>query len=282
MRARSIPDSLIDIRPQTVKSNGPEDVTAITISATAFRKTLIQVKAFEKTKTAISLNKKGYAKKSFSIGDKIGFYLPPSAEQAKQLKKNPKHCLQWHGPAIITHSLSRNGTTWRFKYRGSFYERHVKHMHKWTKTNPTTAQVIDNTIAIGTYIAYRYTNSGTHYHVAKITDITDGVATIWHLYTRSDQIKTAIWKPLYILPRTNRLTLKKPKVLNVNNQKLTSTITVLSLQTIIIATNIAMKNKQITAASIDVLHDTNLKHHIYKKTWLQKDLTIFDMREDNT
>ena len=61
MKARSIPDSLIDTQPTTVKSGTKEDLTAIATSANAFRKTLIQVKAFEKTRTAIVLNEKGVA-----------------------------------------------------------------------------------------------------------------------------------------------------------------------------------------------------------------------------
>ena len=72
--------------------------------------------------------------------------------------------------------------------------------------------------------------------------------------------------------------LKKPKVLNDYNQKLTNTLPVLSLQTKIITTNIVMTNKQITVVSIDVLHNVNLKHHVFRKTWKQEDLTIFDLR----
>ena len=64
-------------------------------------------KAFEKTKNAILLNSQGKYKISYNIGDKVSFYLPPSAEQAKQQEKNPKHMLQWTGPAIITDSLSK-------------------------------------------------------------------------------------------------------------------------------------------------------------------------------
>ena len=276
MRARSIPDAILEIPPKKIKPCNREDLIAITTSARAFRKTLNQVKAFEKTKDAITLNAKGYAKKHFAIGDKVAFHLPPTAEQAKALSKNPKHVLQWHGPAKITESLSKNGTTWRIKYCGSFYERHIKHMYKWQSFQHKEGWILDNTIAIGTFIAYRYKLTEKHYHIAKIIDITDGIATMWHHYTRSNQIKTAIWKPLYILPRTNTLSVKKPKVLNADNQKLTSNIEVTALQTIQIATNIAMNKKQITQSSIDILEDTKLKHHVYRKTWKQENLTLFD------
>ena len=276
MKARSVADAVLDVPPSKPKSCDQSDLQAITTSANAFRKVLNQVKAFEKTKDAITLNAKGYSKKHFAVGDKVVFHLPPTAEQAKQLHKHPKHVLQWHGPAVITKSLSNNGTTWRMKYNNRFYERHVKHMFKWTSFHDKDGWIVNDTIGIGTFVAYRYTNTQPYYHIAQIEDITNDVATLWHYFTRSKVLKTAVWKPLYHKPKTNQITIKKPLVLNVNDTKLRSTIKLSSVQMIQVATNLTMNNKQLSQTSIDILKATKLKHHVYRKTWKNKNLTVFD------
>ena len=150
-------------------------------------------------------------------------------------------------------------------------------MEHWRKYDQTPGTVLDNTIAIGTYIAYTYNKSDTHYHIAKIIDITEDIVTIWHMYTRSTKIKTAIWKPLYVLPKSNQISVKKPKVLNAKNQKLTSKLTRLNLQNKIVVTNVGIRNQQITTGSINILNNTNLAHHVYRKTWKQENLTVFDL-----
>ena len=86
------------------------DYSAIAASAHAFAESLEQIKAVEKVRAAERLNARGFAKKQYHIGDRVTFYLPPSKEQAQALGKNPKHCLQYAGPGIITRSLSENGT----------------------------------------------------------------------------------------------------------------------------------------------------------------------------
>ena len=94
MRARSLADASIEIPPQNTKMCKEEDLVMITTSAKAFRKTLIQIKTFEKAKRTIALNKKGDTIKNYLVGNKIVFYLPPIVKQAKDLHKNPKHVLQ--------------------------------------------------------------------------------------------------------------------------------------------------------------------------------------------
>ena len=56
-------------------------MTAITTTARAFIKTLNLCKGFEKVRTAIVLNKGSKLKIDFKIGDRVAFYLPPTAEQ---------------------------------------------------------------------------------------------------------------------------------------------------------------------------------------------------------
>ena len=109
------------------------------------------------------------------------------------------------------------------------------------------------------YITYTHDTSDTHYHIAKIIDITEDVVTIWHMYTRSTKIKTAMWKPLHVLPKSNQISVKKPKVLNAKNQKLTSKLTRLNLQNKIVMINVGIRNQQITTGSINTLKSTKTR-----------------------
>ena len=129
---------------------------------------------------------------------------------------------------------------------------------------------------MGTYIAYRITNSEKHYHIAKITDITDGIATIWHMSTTSTNIRTANWNMIYLKPKSNIITVKKPKVLNADTLKLCSKLTTISLQTMIVMTNVGLKQNKLTFQSIQKLKKSKLKHHVYRKTWNYKNLIVFD------
>ena len=110
MPMRGVAQSLTEDPPTDGLPADATDFKAIAASAHAYAESLQQIKAIEKVRAAERLNERGFAKRHYHIGDRVIFFLPPSKEQAKALGKNPKHCLQYAGPAIITESLSDNGT----------------------------------------------------------------------------------------------------------------------------------------------------------------------------
>ena len=101
---RGVAESLTEDPPADGLPADARDIKAIAASAHAFAESLQQLKAVEKVRAAERLNERGFAKRQYHIGDRVTFYLPPTAEQAKALAKNPKHCLQYAGPALITTS----------------------------------------------------------------------------------------------------------------------------------------------------------------------------------
>ena len=107
---RGVAESLTEDPPEQGLPADATDYSAIAASAHAFAESLEQIKAIEKVRTAERLNERGFAKRQYNLGDRVTFYLPPSKEQAQALGKNPKHCLQYAGPGVLTRSLSDNGT----------------------------------------------------------------------------------------------------------------------------------------------------------------------------
>ena len=128
MPMRGVAESLTEDPPEQGLPADATDYSAIAASAHAFAESLEQIKVIEKVRTAERLNERGFAKRQYNLGDRVTFYLPPSKEQAQALGKNPKHCLQFAGPGVITKALSENGTAWQLTWNGRTYNRNVMHM----------------------------------------------------------------------------------------------------------------------------------------------------------
>ena len=71
----------------------------------------------------------------------------------------------------------------------------------------------------------------------------------------------------------------KPGIINVNEYKLTSKLTVVSLHCATVLNNVKIRNQRILFESIQNLNSKNLTHHVYKSTWLNENLMVFDHEE---
>ena len=94
--------------------------------------------------------------------------------------------------------------------------------------------------------------------------------------TSNQHLQHARWTTLYLSPRTNLITVRKPRVINAETHKLCSTLRLLSLETMVVLTNVGITQHKITTLSRKTLEKTKLKHHVYRKTWKQQDLVVFD------
>ena len=195
MPMRGVAESLTEDPPTDGLPADARDVKAIAASAHAFAESLQQIKAVEKVRAAERLNERGFAKRQYHIGDRVTFYLPPSAEQAKALAKNPKHCLQYAGPAIITESLSDNGTAWRLRWNGRTYNRNIMHMQPYAPDAHVLYEqqaVQDNTVQVGSYVAVLDNDKDEHYHLAQVTDMTDSLTMLRYLGTSSNNLRSVV------------------------------------------------------------------------------------------
>ena len=276
MRARSVADSLVDIVPQAAEGMTGDDLKVIMRSTKAFLVQLQCVKAVEKVRSALALNEKGLPRKDWKVGDKVAFFIPPADLEVQDSKKRAKHLLQYRGPATLVEKLSPNGTTWKLEHNGRFYERHCKHFEVWKANEDVHTQLVVNDFVIGTYLAYRMTNQETNYHLAKIVDITDNIATIWHMCTKGRHLRSAKWYPLYTNPNGHGVLMKRPNIINAADYKLISKMTVISLHCVTVVPKIKFRNHKILFDSIQELNNKNLQHHVYQRTWLDENLMVFD------
>ena len=80
---------------------GVPGMRAMQTTAAAFVTHLRQVQMQESRDRAAALNAKGAAPK-LKVGDKVVFFIPPTAEEAELAKRKAKHMPQHRGPATIT------------------------------------------------------------------------------------------------------------------------------------------------------------------------------------
>ena len=200
MPMRGVAESLTEEPPEEGLPADATDFAAIAASAHAFAESLERIKAIEKSRTAERLNARGHAKKPYHVGDRVTFYLPPSKDQAQALGKNPKHCLQFAGPAIITKALSENGTAWRLTWNGRTYNRNIMHMQPYAPDTHVLQEqwaVQDNTVQVGSYVAVLDGGEDQHYHLALVTDISDKIRVLRYLGTGSTELRSAVWHWAY-------------------------------------------------------------------------------------
>ena len=119
MSCRSIPESILQQPPAEGLPAAANDLRSIAVSVNAFVEHMNNVKAVEKAQTAIRLNADGTSRIQYRIGDKVGFYLPPSDEAARAMGKKKKHLLQFVGPGEIVEVLSPNHTAFKIRYKCS-------------------------------------------------------------------------------------------------------------------------------------------------------------------
>ena len=101
MKCRSVMESILENPPKEGLPASADDLRAIAVSAQAFQEAITNVKAVEKAQTEIRLNSNGTSKIEYSLGDKVGFYLPPNQKTAADMNKKKKHILQYTGPGEL-------------------------------------------------------------------------------------------------------------------------------------------------------------------------------------
>ena len=275
MSCRSVAESLLQEPPVEGLPAGPDDLRTITTAASAFNEVISNIKAIERANTANKLNAYGQPLTNFSIGDRVAFYLPPSQQEAEKMGKNPKHMLQYQGPGVITEALSNNNTSFAITYNNRIYKRNIMHICKYTSTKRVPAKLqmyIDNSQNVGTFVAIKDAPNDNRYHLAKILSVDEHTTTVHYYATYGTRLRSATWTPLYQLPHTNQIVMRKPDTINRNHVQWTGTIdTQPTGKGLIILSNIGMTpNMKIGSRSRKILTSmTDLSHHVLTRTWLR-------------
>ena len=275
MPCRSIAESLVQNPPTEGLPASASDLRTIAIAATAFNEHISNIKATERANAANKLNAYGQPLSDFAVGDKVTFYLPPSQKEALRMKKNPKHMLQYQGPGIITEALSNNNTSFAIKCNNRTYKRNIMHISKYTSDQPVPANLqmyIDNSHNEGSFVAVLDDDEDTHYHIAKILSVDEHTTTIHYYATYGPRLRSAQWKPLYQLPHTNQIVMKKPNTINRNHTQWTGNIDTLPTgEGLIILANIGMTaSMKIDSRARKILRSMNkYSHHVLTHTWMR-------------
>ena len=272
MRCRTVMESILQNPPREGLPASADDLKAIATSANAFMEALTNVKAVEKAQAAMRLNANGTSKIEYKLGDRVGFYLPPSEKTAAEMHKKKKHILQYTGPAEITKSLSQSGTSWKLLYKGRTYNRNVMHLTPYTSQEevPAALQIAhDQTVWIGSYVAVIDEDTDNRYHIAQVLDITDEHTTLHYLGTKSKTLRSAKWTKLYHHPGSNEVVTEQPQNLIRNWTRFTGMIdTKPSEDSLIILPNVGLTERgRVNKVTRDMLGRLTQRHHIIGRTW---------------
>lgn len=146
LAARGVVDSLAPgpeyNQPSSMDAEG---IKALGATARAFEELARQAQLRARSDQAEKANSRGDSAK-FEVGDKVSFYIPPSAEEAKQAGRKMKHLPNFRGPAEIVEVLS--GSTYELEHHGRRYRRSVQELRRYRARSPplsfrwrTTGQV---------------------------------------------------------------------------------------------------------------------------------------------
>ena len=242
----------------------------------AFNEIISNIKAVERARTANKLNSYGQPISEFAVGDRVTFYLPPSQREAEKMGKNPKHMLQYQGPVIITEALSNGNTSFAISYNNRTYKRNIMHMSKYTSEKYVPVNVrmyIDNSHNVGSFVAVLDNTDDNHYHLAKIVNLDEHTTTVHYYATYGTRLRSATWKPLYQLPHTNQIVMRKPDTIGGHHTQWTGIIdTKPTGEGLVILANIGMTAAmKLNSRAYKILRSMNqYSHHVLTRTWMRE------------
>ena len=173
-------------------------------TAKAFITHLRQVQMREAKERAHLLNLKG-TKPQLKLGDKVSFFIPPSAEEAEMAQRKAKHLPQFRGPATIVQVMTP--TTFKIKYGNRTYARCLSELRHYKATmmpRLDTGAAPDSATSFeqGAFVAYRDTDDpddddSKRFHLGKVINVADGEAHLHCYSTTGKALSRATWHPLY-------------------------------------------------------------------------------------
>ena len=272
MPMRGVAESLLQDPPAEGLPATNNDLKSIAASAHAYAELLTNIKSVERTKAAMRLNSKGFAKRQFNIGDRVTFYLPPTQKQAETMGKNPKHMLQYAGPGELTKSLSPNGTAWQIWWNGRSYNRNIMHLNPYAPDAQVLHEqraVQDNTVTVGTYVAVLDNTGDPNYHVAEVVAMTDQLTTLHYLGTSSNRLHSAVWRHMFHKPNNIGYRFSDRDNVALRDRKFTGSVQTLPMgQSLIVLPNLGFNDyMRLTKDTIRILRNLPETHHVYGSTW---------------
>ena len=135
-----------------------------------------------------------------AVGDKVSFYIPPSAEEAKRAGRKMKHLPHFRGPAEIIGVLS--SSTYELEHHGRHYKRSIQELRKYRAEDPPRELPMANEWASqeaelrkGSFIAFCETDDpdDIKFHVAEVVQVNhdEQMAKVRQFVTKAANINKA-------------------------------------------------------------------------------------------
>jgi hypothetical protein len=155
------------------------------------------------------MNKHG-TPQTFSLNDRVKIYLPPTHAQLLRTGRRSNHIVAWRGPCRITKLLSPSSYEMQEECSGRVFQRSIINTRPFraSKNPPPPHHDLVSHAALhpGTIIAVR-DNPTSHFHIAKVTTITETLLSVHHLGSTNPTMDSAVFRPLWLAP-DNRTVMK--------------------------------------------------------------------------
>ena len=246
------------IRTVVMKSDA---IQAMQSTAKACISALKQLRQHDKQARADKANNTRQ-RQTFKVGDKVAFFIPPTAAEAKRRKRKAKHIMPYKGPAVVTNV--RTPTTYDIEYKGKRYARATAELRPYrAKGEPADAVrpegPQEEELHAGEWVAYRDDMEDTHFHVGKIVSLGDFI-TVEAWATTAARVDNAQWKPLYQITRTGQYTTQTHA--RRQQSRIVENIPAEDKEEYIMMRKLTMlRNNKLTASTRRKLAEAKLKHH---------------------
>ena len=188
--------------------------TAVSTSVSAFTAMAQHHSDYEKSTTADRLNLFGHPK-SYTVGESVKIYVPPTHEQMLVSGRRAKHLLAWRGPCSIVEKLSATTYAMNEDSTGRRFERAVLNILPYRASKaplpPSYDPFYSKPFAIGEIVAVRDEPDGPFY-VAKTLAITETTIQVHYFGSENPDLSRAKFLPCWHMPNNDiiRRSISKP------------------------------------------------------------------------
>ena len=246
----------------------------IATQAAEYRAVALAMQTYNLQRTADALNRKGH-KRSYEIGDRVKYFAPPSAKQAKDRQRKVKHLFAWHGPCRV---IAKEGTTYRMRHEetGKTRTRTLINIDAWKGTTPVTTPVkkkkketnqIDlEDVQIGEFIAVLDAVGDMVYHVAEVLDVSEHFE-VHYFGTQQAKLKGARFYPIRVIKGSDdivfRALRKTEKGSDYTGEVPIDTDMIICTGLQFTGASSEKRGFKLTSSSVKKLQSTKLVHHVY-------------------
>ena len=272
--ARTVLDSWVEEERtgETSQLMSQDDISAMRTTAQAFIEQIANVRK-EAAERSARLRKRGI-KRTFNVGDRVSFFIPPSEKEAKTMGRKPKHLLQYRGPVNVVSKLS--DTTFQLEFEGRTYYRCFSELRPYRSTQDPIdlpmangINMQENTLKINNFVTLCDSNDPDDdlFHLCKVMDIVDNKAVLLNYATWTRNIRQAKFSIMYQERRTLRYTTVKPTK-DAEEQQVLDEINLEDADDYIDHYDVRMTGTmRISKRSIRELAKLRLRHHILGTTF---------------